>query len=177
MTKANISETKFRALLRQWLYLILSPPDFDGWGRWAKKEEEGTKVWGIHGEHDGGRAGCARRGPTFRRCWSLLPWVAPGILCESLCALFELSQALCFPVTLMGPGFLRVRGIYLPSSGLLFFLHKPLILLSSFSFCSLSSLLFPMSSPYPATFHGRVNHFFFFSSLSILHSVWAYDLF
>lgn len=79
--------------------------------RWPKKtgEKEGTRTKGKTRRSHGYEKGEIPVVQCFRVCWS--PQVAPGALCESLCALFELSQALCFPVT--RPGFLHARGIHL----------------------------------------------------------------
>jgi len=117
-----------------------SPPDFDGWGKRAKKEQKGTKVLRVERGRDV---------PVVRRrswgCWS--PRVAPGALCESLCALFELSQALCFSVTYGARILARSRYPSAPF-GLLFFLRRPLFFSFFLSSC-------------PATFRGHVKRFFF----------------
>lgn len=98
-----------------------------------------------------------------------LPRVAPGALCESLCALFELSQTLCFSATYTGPDSCVPTAFTCPLLAFFFSIRRPLVLLSSLSFCPLR---FPASSPCPATFRGHVNRVFFssFSPLSVLRS-------
>lgn len=115
MTKTH-SKTKFRAIL------------VGGHVRLRHTYGEGEKRGQTeHTEGAGRGRGLAvqpRHGFSVVERVQACSRVAPGALCESLCALFELSQVLCFPVTRGPDSRIRSRhpSVASSSSVFLFFL-------------------------------------------------------